>query len=190
MPYVVAKNWKGQTLPPGALGYPRSHPNVYSYARPRYFKGRGFAGLGQSNACNIASTPGCTWLDWIWMSDSCQAALDACFYGTNPGGANALSLSPPPSAGPISSDTLASQTIAPTGANVAPDAAAALAAAQARTALANCPTGSYAVNGKCACVPGYVVQSDGTCAAPGTGVPSWVWYAAAAVGAVVLIRLI
>lgn len=56
--YVLAPRWKGQVLPPGARGYPRSHPNVFSYARPRYVVGRGFVsrGLGQDSSTLTTDT--------------------------------------------------------------------------------------------------------------------------------------
>jgi hypothetical protein len=160
MPYEVAPNWKGEYLPHGAAGMPASHPYQFVYARPRYLgRGKGFSGLGQT-ACNIASTPACSWTDSFYMSSACQAALDNCTYGSGA----ALPLVNPPGAGSISTADLIAQNANPTGSNVAPDAAAALIAAQNALAVS------------AACPAGYVAQSNGTCAPPaGFSMPWWGW---------------
>src|SRR6202142_3014903 len=131
MPYVLARSWKGQVLPPGALGYPKNHPNVFSYARPRYFKGRGFRGLGQvmspysdyqTFSCNPLNVAGCGASDLLVISDTCGKALQACFYASNAPGASAgLNINAPsnpsaplpPTAGPISTTELQQQMANP-----------------------------------------------------------------------------
>lgn len=174
---VRAANWKGAYLPWGAAGMPASHPEAFAYAEPRWIPGRGIGryrrrGIGQAStspvwtaSCNPGTVDACSWTDWLFgTSAACAAGLQQCFYAANAPGASAgLNLSNPPSAGPISTAELVAQTAAPTGSNVAPDAAAALTAYQAAVAAANtCPAGT-------------VAQSNGTCAAPSSGVPWWAW---------------
>lgn len=197
MSYVLAPRWKGQILPPGARGYPASHPNVFSFARPRYLAGRGFFGLGQTlnPTCDILNTPGCSWTDTLWMSEACQQALSNCTYGA--GAPLALTVQPPAAPvltpGPgVGTPIPGSGTAAGYQAAAAAVAASSLPATQAANAAANaCPSGMFAQpNGTCGpCPPGQTQQVDGSCAAP-SSVPSWVWYAAAALGALVVIRTI
>lgn len=194
--YQLAPSWRGQVLPPGVLGYPRSHPNVYSYARPVYIPGRGFVtlglgrrGLGQSVSsvtstfgCDAVSLPACSAWDatqallGFTPSTACQQAIAACMQASAAPGASAglpLTTSTYTGAGPISTPTLVSQTANPTGSNVIPDANTALAVAQGALAVAaSCPAGTTA-------------QSDGTCAAPSSGIPAWLW--AVLIGAGVLV---
>jgi hypothetical protein len=197
--YQLAPTWRGQVLPPGVLGYPRSHPNVYSYARPVYIPGRGFVtlglgrrGLGQSLSsvtstfgCDAVSLPACSAWDATQAllgfapSAPCTAAIENCLQTQN---ATPLVLAPggalPPGAGPISTANLVAQTATPTGSNVAPEAAAALTAYQAAVTAANqCPAGT-------------VAQGDGTCAPPSSpGIPTWVWAALIAAGLLVVAKI-
>ena len=172
MSYILAPKWKGQVLRPGALGYPASHPNVYSYARPKYYAGRGFAGLGDSApwtpTCNPGTVDACNFSDWLFgTSAACAAGLNACFYASQaPGASGGINLvSTPPGAGPISTPTLIQQTAVPTGSNVAPDAAAALLAYQQSVAAANPPA---------------VSLSD--------SIPTWVWAVVAGLGLLAVAR--
>jgi hypothetical protein len=145
-----------------------------------YFRRRGFRGLGVSDtlACNWATVPECGMSDLFSVGQACQDAINACIYPSSaPGQSAGLNLTPAPSAGPISTPELIAQTQAPTGSNVAPDAAAALKAYQAAVAAANtCPAGT-------------TPQSDGTCAAPNPfSMPWWGWAAVAGVGLLVVLK--
>jgi hypothetical protein len=114
--------------------------------------GLGRRGLGQTGdvgviaggalataQCNIANLPQCSWLDSLWLSNGCEAALQNCTYGTGGQGgtSNVLALPVAPGAGSITTPELIQQTVTPTGSNVASDAATALAQVQAATAAAN-----------------------------------------------------
>ena len=232
MPYVAAKNWKGQTLPPGALGYPPSHPNVYSYARPRYIAGRGFSGLGRSGGyhwrrrgigqassttCSMTALPQCTEGDiaaqnilgsWA-VSNACTSALAACsskLVATPP---PPVALTPPSTPGVgvqvgcncVTDPNTGAITTSPCAAGQVPSAAdyacvaqqvsnaqvkaqQALNAAQVQTVA--CPYLTD-VSGNC-CSSNQALDSDGNCSTL-AGIPAWGWYAIAAAGLLVLVKI-
>jgi len=144
---------------------PRSHPNVFSYARPKYYKGRGFRGLGDGNAvsCNVFNTPGCSFSDIFSESNQCATALQQCM---NPG--TALTVPLPPGAGPAPASALTNPSdVYTVYADQSASGTAALTADLATVAGANtCPSGTVAL-------------SDGSCGVPGA-LPSWALWALAA----------
>lgn len=216
MPYILAPSWKGQVLPPGALGYPANHPNVYSYARPKYYAGRGFAGwrrgVGQASAgviaalssnaagvaidptwtpaCNPSTIPACSWSDWLFgVSAPCAAAWQTCFYGTGPGGGAALNVAGSSSgAGPAPAVALTNPSdVATVNAAQLASNAGAMTGAQVATAAANaCPAGTTAQSDGFCCPPGQNSNGDGTCSTP--GLPTWAWFALAGVGLLLVVR--
>ncbi len=191
MPYQLAPSWRGQALPPGALGYPVNHPNVYSYARPVYIKGRGFVtlrrGLGQSvssitstlgcDAVSIPASQGCSAGDaslallGFAPSAACQKAINDCIYG------NKLTI---PAPAPPPAPTLTNQGVGiQTGCNC-------VAAPDGTVTYQPCPAGTvpsaadYAciaqgvsnaqisqqqqqVKAASTCPAGTYAESDGTC---------------------------
>lgn len=197
--YQLAPSWRGQVLPPGVLGYPRSHPNVYSYARPVYIPGRGFVtlglgrrGLGQSgaSALNPADDP-CSGF-FGFLSPSCWAELGSEAVGTSTANQAAGGL-PSGSAGIVVTTPLAPAAtinpgpsdlgVLPNGMTTAQALAAqqaasnaAIAQTQVNNAVANsCPAGMYVqTNGSCgSCPAGYTQNADGSCSQP----VSWTTYA-------------
>lgn len=192
MPYVLARNWTGQVLPPGARGYPRSHPNVFSYSRPRYFKGRGFRGLGQTAAgytpgmgiaygCTVQSVNACTfWDNFGTPSETCQAGIVACVAAVQAALAS-------PAAG-STSGAPGTITLTTTGTGVQTNPACANAAdpTSCTAALALQNASNQQISALTSAAGGTVTINPDT--QSDSGIPTWAWYALAVLAGVVAIK--
>jgi hypothetical protein len=122
---VAAPNWKGQYLPWGASGMPASHPQVFSFAQPKFIPGRGFTGLGVGplpsrprrrwqarrglgqTSCSMTSLPQCSEGDIvaynligsIGVSSACSQAQAACNAKTVATPPAPVALTPPSTPG-------------------------------------------------------------------------------------------
>ncbi len=171
---VSAPNWKGQYLPAGAAGMPANHPQVFTYAEPRFYPRRGFRGLGQTlnaGGLNCSLLPGGQGL-----------VNPECWGGAAPPSVPSAAIAPPV---PVLTQTGVGTPILCTDPNTGTPDSAACASGQVPTAADYAAAGQSLSNTQIAQLNAAIVAGTPDVA---SSFPWWGWLAIAGVAAVAILK--